>query len=191
MSHKNQNMTPPRALSHYGWTCSLTQILMMSLFAPFLGQRRKILYVPQTLQSWFRPPPISTGKHVETLGGWSAASGCSLSLKHRLSTRYPVVLQGKPLQRHKNKKHQSITVCLTCTFLSPFSLPHHFTTPSLFSHTPPPLLAPVCLFSLLFWAVGLLFMASPVEDALLYKTQEPSNRPAPFEDVAHNSYLGL
>ncbi|XP_028261398.1 integrin alpha-7 [Parambassis ranga] len=38
---------------------------------------------------------------------------------------------------------------------------------------------------------GLLFMASPVEDALLYKTQEPSNRPTPFEDVAHNSYLGF
>ncbi|XP_008280314.1 integrin alpha-7 isoform X2 [Stegastes partitus] len=38
---------------------------------------------------------------------------------------------------------------------------------------------------------GLLFMASPVEDALLYKTLEPSNRPTPFEDVAHNSYLGF
>ncbi|MEQ2252158.1 Integrin alpha-7, partial [Ilyodon furcidens] len=35
---------------------------------------------------------------------------------------------------------------------------------------------------------GLLFMASAVEDALLYKTLEPST---PFEDVAHNSYLGL
>nr|XP_019952465.1 PREDICTED: integrin alpha-7 isoform X2 [Paralichthys olivaceus] len=38
---------------------------------------------------------------------------------------------------------------------------------------------------------GLLFMASPVEDALLYKTLEPSSRPTPFEDVAHNSYLGF
>uniref|UniRef100_A0A672Y755 Integrin subunit alpha 7 n=1 Tax=Sphaeramia orbicularis TaxID=375764 RepID=A0A672Y755_9TELE len=38
---------------------------------------------------------------------------------------------------------------------------------------------------------GLLFMASPIEDALLYKTLEPSNRPTPFEDVAHNSYLGF
>uniref|UniRef100_A0A8C6NP72 Integrin subunit alpha 7 n=1 Tax=Nothobranchius furzeri TaxID=105023 RepID=A0A8C6NP72_NOTFU len=37
---------------------------------------------------------------------------------------------------------------------------------------------------------GLLFMASAVEDALLYKTLEPSKRPTPFEDVAHNSYLG-
>nr|XP_020451271.1 integrin alpha-7 isoform X2 [Monopterus albus] len=35
---------------------------------------------------------------------------------------------------------------------------------------------------------GLLFMASPVEDVLLYKTLEPST---PFEDVAHNSYLGF
>ncbi|KAM4613739.1 integrin alpha-7 [Polymixia lowei] len=39
--------------------------------------------------------------------------------------------------------------------------------------------------------LGLLFMASPVEDALLYKTLEPSNRPTAFEDVAHNSYLGF
>ncbi|KAF3690044.1 Integrin alpha-7 H36-alpha7 [Channa argus] len=38
---------------------------------------------------------------------------------------------------------------------------------------------------------GLLFMGSPVEDALLYKTLEPSRRPTPFEDVAHNSYLGF
>ncbi|KAM4588465.1 integrin alpha-7 isoform 2-T2 [Odontesthes bonariensis] len=38
---------------------------------------------------------------------------------------------------------------------------------------------------------GLLFMASPVEDALLYKTLEPSKRPTSFEDVAHNSYLGF
>uniref|UniRef100_A0A669BXS4 Integrin subunit alpha 7 n=1 Tax=Oreochromis niloticus TaxID=8128 RepID=A0A669BXS4_ORENI len=38
---------------------------------------------------------------------------------------------------------------------------------------------------------GLLFMASPVEDALLYKTLEPSRRPTSFEDVAHNSYLGF
>ncbi|XP_056886386.1 integrin alpha-7 isoform X5 [Takifugu flavidus] len=38
---------------------------------------------------------------------------------------------------------------------------------------------------------GLLFMASPIEDALLYKTLEPSSRPTPFEDVAHNSYLGF
>ncbi|XP_051271455.1 integrin alpha-7 isoform X2 [Dicentrarchus labrax] len=38
---------------------------------------------------------------------------------------------------------------------------------------------------------GLLFMASPIEDALLYKTLEPSSRPTSFEDVAHNSYLGF
>ncbi|XP_036387353.1 integrin alpha-7 [Megalops cyprinoides] len=39
--------------------------------------------------------------------------------------------------------------------------------------------------------LGLLFMASPVEDALVYKTLEPSNRPTIFEDVAQNSYLGF
>ncbi|TDH13735.1 hypothetical protein EPR50_G00037380 [Perca flavescens] len=39
--------------------------------------------------------------------------------------------------------------------------------------------------------LGLLFMASPIEDALLYKTLEPSSRPTSFEDVAHNSYLGF
>ncbi|CAL8340074.1 unnamed protein product [Merluccius merluccius] len=38
--------------------------------------------------------------------------------------------------------------------------------------------------------LGLLFMASPFEDTLLYKTQEPSSR-STFEDVAHNSYLGF
>uniref|UniRef100_A0AAR2KFL2 Integrin alpha-2 domain-containing protein n=1 Tax=Pygocentrus nattereri TaxID=42514 RepID=A0AAR2KFL2_PYGNA len=37
---------------------------------------------------------------------------------------------------------------------------------------------------------GLLFMASPIEDALVYKTLEPSQRPM-FEDVAQNSYLGF
>lgn len=36
---------------------------------------------------------------------------------------------------------------------------------------------------------GLLFMASPIEDALVYKTLEPSK--SSFEDVAQNSYLGL
>ncbi|XP_019736045.1 integrin alpha-7 [Hippocampus comes] len=39
--------------------------------------------------------------------------------------------------------------------------------------------------------LGLLFMASPVEDALLYKTLEPSKKPTAFEDVTHNSYLGF
>uniref|UniRef100_A0A8C9V4N6 Integrin subunit alpha 7 n=1 Tax=Scleropages formosus TaxID=113540 RepID=A0A8C9V4N6_SCLFO len=38
---------------------------------------------------------------------------------------------------------------------------------------------------------GLLFMASPVEDALVYKTLEPLYRPTTFEDVAQNSYLGF
>ncbi|KAL7843017.1 hypothetical protein AOLI_G00245290 [Acnodon oligacanthus] len=37
---------------------------------------------------------------------------------------------------------------------------------------------------------GLLFMASPIEDALVYKTLEPTQRPV-FEDVAQNSYLGF
>ncbi|XP_051957911.1 integrin alpha-7 isoform X1 [Xyrauchen texanus] len=36
---------------------------------------------------------------------------------------------------------------------------------------------------------GLLFMASPVEDALVYKTLEPSK--SSFEDVTQNSYLGF
>ncbi|XP_077060636.1 integrin alpha-7 isoform X1 [Siphateles boraxobius] len=36
---------------------------------------------------------------------------------------------------------------------------------------------------------GLLFMASPVEDALVYKTLEPSK--SSFEDVSQNSYLGF
>ncbi|KAG7281763.1 hypothetical protein CRUP_037044, partial [Coryphaenoides rupestris] len=38
--------------------------------------------------------------------------------------------------------------------------------------------------------LGLLFMASPYEDTLLYKTQEPASRPS-LDDVAHNSYLGF
>lgn len=60
---------------------------------------------------------------------------------------------------------------------------HHFTAPSL-----PTSLCPSPSIS---GHLGLLFMASPIEDALLYKTLEPSSRPTPFEDVAHNSYLGL
>ncbi|XP_066564388.1 integrin alpha-7 isoform X2 [Amia ocellicauda] len=38
---------------------------------------------------------------------------------------------------------------------------------------------------------GLLFMTSPVEDTLVYKTLEPSERATTFEDVAQNSYLGF
>uniref|UniRef100_A0AAY4CK40 Integrin alpha-2 domain-containing protein n=1 Tax=Denticeps clupeoides TaxID=299321 RepID=A0AAY4CK40_9TELE len=38
--------------------------------------------------------------------------------------------------------------------------------------------------------LGLMFMASPVEDALVYKSLEPSSRPM-YEDVAQNSYLGF
>uniref|UniRef100_A0A8C1X441 Integrin subunit alpha 7 n=1 Tax=Cyprinus carpio TaxID=7962 RepID=A0A8C1X441_CYPCA len=37
--------------------------------------------------------------------------------------------------------------------------------------------------------IWLLFMASPIEDALVYKTLEPSK--SSFEDVAQNSYLGF
>lgn len=73
---------------------------------------------------------------------------------------------------------------LTPSQPSPFHHPLHS------SPTPPPLhsISP----SVLSWAtIGLLFMASPIEDALLYKTLEPSSRHTPFEDVAHNSYLGL
>ncbi|XP_057217359.1 integrin alpha-7 isoform X2 [Triplophysa rosa] len=36
---------------------------------------------------------------------------------------------------------------------------------------------------------GLLFMASPIEDVLVYKTLEPSK--SSFDDVAQNSYLGF
>ncbi|MGH0148111.1 UNVERIFIED_CONTAM: hypothetical protein FKN15_046336 [Acipenser sinensis] len=39
--------------------------------------------------------------------------------------------------------------------------------------------------------LGLLFMASPVEDALVYRTLDPSDRGTSFEDVAQNSYLGI
>ncbi|MGH0167059.1 UNVERIFIED_CONTAM: hypothetical protein FKN15_054799 [Acipenser sinensis] len=39
--------------------------------------------------------------------------------------------------------------------------------------------------------LGLLFMASPVEDALVYRTLDPSDRGTSFEDVAQNSYLGF
>nr|XP_046168297.1 integrin alpha-7 [Oncorhynchus gorbuscha] len=38
---------------------------------------------------------------------------------------------------------------------------------------------------------GLLFMASPDEDALVYKTLEPRSNWPMFEDVAQNSYLGF
>ncbi|XP_046731047.1 integrin alpha-7 isoform X2 [Silurus meridionalis] len=38
--------------------------------------------------------------------------------------------------------------------------------------------------------LGLLFMASAIEDALVYKTLEPSKRPT-AHDVAQNSYLGF
>lgn len=123
-------------------------------------------------------------------------SGYSLSLKRRLSTRYSVVLQEKTAVAPQRQNNQSITARLTCTsfflsFHSPPSLPHHFTTPSLPSHTPPSVSLSLSVFLFLSWAIGLLFMASPIEDALLYKTLEPSSRPTPFEDVAHNSYLGL
>lgn len=70
-----------------------------------------------------------------------------------------------------------------CSFCPLLYSPHHFTAPSL-----PTSLCPSPAIS---GRLGLLFMASPIEDALLYKTLEPSSRPTPFEDVAHNSYLGL
>ncbi|XP_028653866.1 integrin alpha-7 isoform X2 [Erpetoichthys calabaricus] len=38
---------------------------------------------------------------------------------------------------------------------------------------------------------GLLFMTSTVEEMLVYKTLEPSERNSGFEDIARNSYLGF
>lgn len=123
-------------------------------------------------------------------------SGYSLSPKRCLFTRYPMVLQETPLRRDKEHKNQSFTACLTCTPSPPFFLSFHTPLPSPFHHPPHPsptlsTLSLLLRLSVLSWAVGLLFMASPIEDALLYRTLEPSSRPTPFEDVAHNSYLGL
>lgn len=113
-------------------------------------------------------------------------------------TGYPPVLQERhpaapqktktPINRSSSHRH------LPFPFFFLFSLflpPHHLTTPS--PQPPHPALHLLYLLSFfsLSRALGLLFMASPVEDALLYKTLEPSSRPTPFEDVAHNSYLGL
>lgn len=105
-------------------------------------------------------------------------------------------LQGKPTaapQRQKKKNQSQPVSPAPSSPLSPlFSLfpPLTISPPH---HSPPTLLLLSFSFCLppLFWAIGLLFMASPIEDALLYKTLEPSTRPTPFEDVAHNSYLGL
>lgn len=124
-------------------------------------------------------------------------SGYSLSLKCHLSTRYPVVFEKKPLHRHKDKKknNQSQLVSPAPPSSPFFSLYTPFPLTISPPHHSPPTLLPLSLFLFfffsLFWAIGLLFMASPIEDALLYKTLEPTNRPTPFEDVATNSYLGL
>ncbi len=95
----------------------------------------------------------------------------------------------KPLHRHKDKNNQSLLVSPAppSPLFSLFTLfcPLTISPPN---HSPPTLPS-VSLF--LFWAIGLLFMASPIEDALLYKTLEPASRPTSFEDVATNSYLGL
>lgn len=48
----------------------------------------------------------------------------------------------------------------------------------------------ICFFyDFVYCHSGLLFMASPIEDVLVYKTLEPSK--SSFDDVAQNSYLGL
>lgn len=151
--------------------------------------------------SSFSPPPSSKNTVQEympsVLRGWCTTSGYSLSLKRRPSTRYPVVLQEETAaapREHKTNQSQPVSP-------APPSPPFFFSLFSLFflpptvspPHHAPPTLFPLSLFFYLFlsWAIGLLFMASPIEDALLYKTLEPSRRPTPFEDVAHNSYLGL
>lgn len=92
-----------------------------------------------------------------------------------------------PLHKNKAPTNHHLTHLRSPLFSPLFILPspfHHSITPL------PPSSFCFCVF-LFLGAVGLLFMASAVEDALLYKTLEPSKRPTPFEDVAHNSYLGL
>lgn len=144
--------------------------------------------------------PIRSRSKDDTISIWFSTQtresrpkptrGIRLSLK----CLPPLLHRGFTGTNHRDTtktKHKPITARLTCTSLSPFlshfSLficPHHFITPS----PPPPAST---LYSPLSRAIGLLFMASPTEDALLYRTLEPSSRPTPFEDVAHNSYLGL
>lgn len=123
----------------------------------------------------------------------SNQSGYTLSLKCRLSTRYPVDLPETSLQHPKEQKpinhslsHRHLPFPFFFSLFTPFS-PSPFHHP--FTSHPHSLLCLSLFF--LSWAIGLLFMASPIEDALLYKTLEPSTRPTPFEDVARNSYLGL
>lgn len=168
----------------------------------FLDEAGKYFPAASTMMlSSFRPPPSSRNEAEENFM-WVV-----YDVRVRSEPLNVVSLPGtRWFYRGKKKnhwgttktKHQSITACLTCTSLFPFLSfhsffpPYHFTTPSLPSHTPPSVSLSLYLsFFFLSRAVGLLFMASPVEDALLYKTLEPSTRPTPFEDVAHNSYLGL
>lgn len=152
-------------------------------------------YIPEKQQWPILIPSCSKKKVLESMseeGGaepvwaWSVVSPPGTRWRWRET----------PPRHHKKTKQQSITACLTCTSLSPFfplfslhSSPPPFHHPITPSHTPPSVALSVFLFPPR--AAGLLFMASPVEDALLYKTLEPSSRPTPFEDVAHNSYLGL
>lgn len=97
--------------------------------------------------------------------------------KHRCSTK-----EQKPINHSLSHPHNPVPfVSLSVHSFIPLTIsPPHHSRPLSLCPSPP-----------ISGHVGLLFMASPIEDALLYKTLEPSSRPTPFEDVAHNSYLGL
>lgn len=151
-----------------------------------VGKSRELVVAfGQSSQSSF----ICECQHVD----WGFAV---LSSKRRLFDRFsPVGLQETPPRRRREQKKvnhsQPVSPAPTSPPFLPFSRPPPLTIsppPSLLTHTPPHSVSPSILSRA---TIGLLFMASPIEDALLYKTLEPSSRPTPFEDVAHNSYLGL
>lgn len=158
-----------------GWTCSLTgSVLMLLLFAHFLGKTRE--------NTWCHPHSSCCPLSENASGVQSEPDVSSL---HQVPSGFAGQTTVAP---HRKQSITTSHLHLPLPFSSSFHPHHHFTIPSHPPHAP--LSASFC-FLLLFWAIGLLFMASPVEDALLYKTLEPSRRPTSFEDVAHNSYLGL
>lgn len=124
--------------------CDLARILTMAVkfkTSPFLGRTREMFarkINPTTMMlSSFNPPPSSKNRVQEkissVLRGWSSASGCSLSLKRRLSTRYPAVFAGKKPtaapQRQKNNQSQLVSPAPPSPpfFLSFHSFPHSLT----------------------------------------------------------------
>lgn len=83
----------------------------------------------------------------------------------------------------------SFLLLFVCHSITPLSPPHPHPPTPFTSHAS--LSIPSFFLSLsLYGAPGLMFLASPIEDALVYKSMEPSSPPQ-FADVAHNSYLGL